>query len=76
MGQTSRSHQQVEQHNQMLSNYRNKLFNVAIEDCKKLKGSFKGEMDHYYELWIERCEEMLTMKLPANWDGVYRATSK
>ena len=67
---------QVEQHNQMLVNYRNKLFNVAIEDCKKLKGSFSGEMDHFYELWIERCEEMLTMKLPANWDGVYRATSK
>jgi hypothetical protein len=33
-------------------------------------------MDHYYELWLERIEEMRNAKLPGDWDGVFRATSK
>jgi hypothetical protein len=33
-------------------------------------------MDHYYEIWIDRCKEMKEKTLPADWDGVYRATSK
>ena len=35
---------------------------------------WKGELAGYYEAMLER---MNTMKeAPANWDGVYRATSK
>jgi hypothetical protein len=33
-------------------------------------------MDDYYEIWIERCEEMKTKDLLTDWDGIYRATSK
>ena len=39
-------------------------------------GSFDGQMDHSYELWIERCKDMKNVKLPKDWDGVFRATSK
>ena len=67
---------ETQQHNKMLELYRAQKFDMAIEFCKDLKGSFNGEMDHYYELWIQRCEEMKDVYLPRDWDGVFRATSK
>lgn len=63
-------------HADMIKMYREQKFNTAIELCKELAGEFDGQMDHYYELWILRCEEMKRAKLPKDWDGVYRATSK
>ena len=63
-------------HDNMLKLYRQQEFNQAIAACKNLTGRFDGAMDHYYELWVERCEEMKNAKLPKDWDGVYRATSK
>jgi hypothetical protein len=51
-------------------------FDEAIRYCKELKGSFLSQMDHYYELWIDRCNEMKSAGLPTDWDGTYRATSK
>jgi len=67
---------ETKQHEKMLELYRLQKFDMAIKWCNDLKGSFHGIMDHYYELWIERCEEMKKMTLPKDWDGVYRATSK
>jgi adenylate cyclase len=64
-------------HEEMLSNYRNQQFIFAIDKCKALIGSFDGQMDGYYEMWIERCTEMYTKNPPgANWDGVYRTNTK
>jgi adenylate cyclase len=64
-------------HEKMLELYRIQKFDMAIKLCNELKGTaFKGYMDDYYEIWIERCEEMKTKNLPADWDGIYRATSK
>jgi adenylate cyclase len=63
-------------HDAMLSLYRKQKFDQAIKQCKDLKGRFDGEMDHYYDAWIERCEEMKHVGLPQDWDGTYRATSK
>jgi adenylate cyclase len=63
-------------HNQMLAMYRAQKFDQAIKLSKDLMGNFDGQMDHSYELWIERCEEMKTHELPKDWDGIYRATSK
>lgn len=67
---------ETQQHDKMLELYRLQKFDMAIKFCNDLKGAFHGELDHYYELWIERCEEMKTKELPKDWDGVYRATSK
>jgi len=67
---------ETQQHEKMLELYRLQKFDMAIKWCNELTGSFHGIMDHYYELWIERCEEMKKMSLPEDWDGVYRATSK
>jgi adenylate cyclase len=66
----------VQMHEAMLVLYRQQRFDQAIKFCQDLKGRFAGEMDHYYDAWIERCEEMKNVKLPPDWDGVFRATSK
>jgi adenylate cyclase len=63
-------------HNAMLALYRKQKFDQAIKVCQDLKGRFDGAMDHYYDAWQQRCEEMKNVKLPPDWDGVYRATSK
>ena len=63
-------------HNQMLQSYRDQKFDQAIELSKHLIGSFDGQMDHSYELWIDRCKDMKNAKLPKDWDGIFRATSK
>ena len=63
-------------HNQMLAAYRAQKFDTAVKMSKDLMGQFNGQMDHSYELWIERCELMKETKLPKDWDGIFRATSK
>ena len=63
-------------HAAMLELYRQQKFDQAIKFCGDLKGRFNGTMDHYYDLWIERCAEMKQHELPKDWDGVYHATSK
>jgi adenylate cyclase len=65
-----------ETHNEMLVAYRAQDWKKAIALVNELKGEFDGNMDDYYELWIERIEEMRRANLPADWDGVFRATSK
>ena len=66
----------TQMHEAMLVLYRQQRFDQTIKFCQDLKGRFAGEMDHYYDAWIERCEEMKNVKLPPDWDGVFRATSK
>jgi adenylate cyclase len=65
-----------DQHNEMLALYRAQKWDKAIAICEELTGSFDGNMDHYYEKWIERIAEMRTRNLPKDWDGTYHATSK
>ena len=65
-----------EHHELMLQYYREQNWDKAIELCQELVGEFYGNMDHYYELWIERIAEMRSRNLPVDWDGTYRATSK
>lgn len=63
-------------HEAMLALYRQQRFDQAIKFCQDLTGRFDGEMDHYYDAWQQRCEEMKHVGLPPDWDGVFRATSK
>lgn len=65
-----------DQHNAMLAAYRQQDWKYAIKLVNELKGEFNGQMDHYYEIWLERIEDMRNAKLPETWDGIYRATSK
>ena len=63
-------------HNMMLNFYRNQDWDQAVKLVNELKGEFDGQMDHYYELWLERIEEMRGAGLPSDWDGIFRAQSK
>lgn len=63
-------------HVAMIELYRQQKFDQAIKFCGELAGRFNGAMDHYYEIWVERCEQMKNADLPKDWDGIYRATSK
>jgi adenylate cyclase len=65
-----------EVHNLMLQCYREQKWASAIKLVNDLKGAFAGEMDHYYDIWLERISEMQAANLPEDWDGVFRATSK
>jgi adenylate cyclase len=63
-------------HNKMHELYRQKKFDAAAILCDELKGKFDGQMDKYYEMWIERCEFMKGQDLPENWNGEFVAHEK
>lgn len=63
-------------HMKMLTYYRNQNWINVVSKLAVLKGAFGGAMDHYYEMWAERVEQLRQQELPADWDGVYRATTK
>ena len=58
-------------HQMYLDAYYSGDWTKAKELCRKLMEE-KTELQHYYELMLERLEE----GLPPNWDGTYHATSK
>ena len=63
-------------HDGMLKMYKEQRFDDAIKECQNLTKQFEGRMSGYYKMWIERCEYMLTQKLPKDWNGVFIATTK
>jgi adenylate cyclase len=63
-------------HDKMHTLYKSQKFTHAIKLCKQLHGKFDGQMDRYYDMWIERCEYMNTQNLPKDWSGVFIATTK
>jgi adenylate cyclase len=65
-----------ETHNKMHALYKEKQFDAATILCGELKGSFNGQMDKYYKMWIERCEFMKQQDLPDNWNGEFIAHEK
>jgi adenylate cyclase len=64
------------QHDKMHALYKAKKFDEAAAMCAKMKGTFGGQMDKYYKIWIERCEFMKQQDLPANWNGEFVAHEK
>ena len=63
-------------HDVMHDLYKQKKFDEAAAMCKKLKGSFGGQMDKYYKMWIERCDFMKQQDLGDNWNGEFVAHEK
>ena len=65
-----------EVHELMLDYYRQCKWDTARRYVEDLRGEFGGQMDHYYDAWLERITEMAGKELPDGWDGTYVATSK
>jgi len=63
-------------HEVMHAKYRDQDFEAVMAYCKSLQSEFGGVMKDYYEMWTQRCEDLMQQDLPVNWDGVFRATSK
>jgi adenylate cyclase len=63
-------------HDVMHDLYRQKQFDEAAAMCAKMKGSFGGQMDKYYKMWIERCEFMKQQDLGDGWNGEFVAHEK
>ena len=63
-------------HDQMHNLYKMQMFDEAIKQCKLIQNNFDGQMEKYYDMWIERCEYMKTQDLPSDWNGVFIAQTK
>lgn len=63
-------------HDKMHQLYRLQQFDAAIILCEQLMTAFDGRMADYYHMWIERCEFQKTQNLPADWNGVFVASTK
>jgi len=63
-------------HQEMHRLYQSQQFSKAILVCHQLRSHFECQMNDYYDMWIERCEYMQTQDLPADWSGVFIATTK
>jgi adenylate cyclase len=63
-------------HDVMHDLYRQKKFDEAAAMCAKMKGTFGGQMDKYYKMWIERCDFMKLQDLGDNWNGEFVAHEK
>jgi len=62
-------------HDAFLITYREQKWVDAIALSESLK-KYNPELKKYYEMMQERIQELKQSNLPADWDGVYRATSK
>jgi adenylate cyclase len=60
------------QHDMFLQLYREGKWETAKKFASDLKKCWQGELTNYYDMMLERMEG----EAPANFDGVYRATSK
>lgn len=65
-----------EHHDVMLSCYRKQQWDTALALIDDLKGEFDCQMDNYYDMMIERIKELRESKIPSDWDGIFRATTK
>lgn len=63
-------------HDKMHELYRAQDFKGAIKMLEELQAHFDGKMDDYYTMWKQRCEYMITQKLPKDWNGVFAAQTK
>ena len=63
-------------HGKMHQLYRLQQWEAAIILCEQLMPAFDNRMKDYYEMWIERCEFQKTQNLPADWNGVFVASTK
>jgi adenylate cyclase len=63
-------------HDLMIDYYREQNWDKALYQIEQLKGEFDLQMDHYYDIMIERIVDLRESNLPSDWDGIFRATSK
>jgi adenylate cyclase len=63
-------------HEDFIRLYRAQEWTKLYEYYLTLQNAFGGEMREYYEMMMERVQEFMHNPPGAEWDGIYRATSK
>ena len=63
-------------HKDFIELYRTQQWDKMTDYFRTLENAFNGEMKEYYHMMMERVEEFRNNPPGANWDGIYRATSK
>ncbi len=63
-------------HQEMLDVYRQQRWEEAEEMMSRLEGRLDGAMDGFYAIYRERIADYRQNPLPADWDGVFVATTK
>ena len=63
-------------HKIILENYFSQKWEKCINDMKFAKTLCNNLMSEYYDIMTDRINEFKENPLPADWDGVYVATSK
>ena len=60
----------VRAHNDMLREYRAKNWSFVRNAIAELRGRWGGELDSFYDIMIQRCDEYETTDPGAEWTGL------
>ena len=63
-------------HSDFIKYYREQNWDKCYDFFRVLENAFDGDMKEYYHMMMERIEEFKKNPLSADWDEIYRATSK
>ena len=63
-----------ELHESAIANYHNKEWDLCLEQIEQLKGSFRGELDTFYDELAERIGILKTATIAPDWTGNIQAT--
>lgn len=59
----------LELHDSLIKNYRSQDWDFCLEAISQLRGSFKGEVDTFYDALQERIELLKTANIADDWTG-------
>ena len=61
-------------HEDLIKNYKLQNWDSCDETISKLNGSFKGELDSFYEIFSLRISHLKNSELDDNWNGAIPAS--
>ena len=61
-------------HQNLIENYRKRNWKYCLDALEHLKGSFRGELDTFYDDLEKRCSVFQQFEPPQDWNGVYDKT--
>lgn len=73
---TPRFRNHMKLHEEMIEAYRSREFENALTLIKECRAIKHYDMKTIYDIYQQRCEDFIQNPPPANWNGVYVATSK
>ena len=63
-----------ELHRSVVANYHNQDWDLCLEQIEQLRGSFRGELDTFYDELADRIGVLKTATIAPDWTGNIQAT--